>query len=610
MSAAHSAGLAALPARLSAIGSCLAAAWTVLTIVTGGVRVAVGSHVVSSHDPWRPAVIAAALYGIALLTARAGDRSAPWAWIAALVTRASPGLAVVASIGVLWFGIADGARAAGGADALGYVSQAYLWLAGDLRIEESISRTANWPFAAESAAPLAYMPGPIRGTIVPTYAAGTPLLMAAAVKAAGDCGPFHVAPVFGALLVLATWILARRLTGDPVASGMAAILTATSPTLLLNVPLPMSDTVTAALWMLALALLTAPHLAAAIGAGLASGLAVIARPNLAPLVLAAALAAMLWNREGARGRRLLAFAVAVSPGVIGAAMINDHLYGSPLQSGYAGLESMFALVNVPGNFQRYAAWTVESQTALVLLAVVPFVVRAARPVPLTVPRALPLVFYAVLLAAGYLFYLQFDSWLFLRFFLPGLPLLYMLVGLTLSWLLRMRRAAITVPLAVLLICWLALYALAFAYRHGATQVGPGERRFAAVAEFVHRTLPPNAAIIARQHGGALAFYTGRQTLRFDFLPRQRLTSVVDWLTSNGYRPYIVLEDWEEPVYRLRFSAAQDSVSRLDVALVAETVQGIKVRVYDPSRSAEGNLPPATIDVADAPACLPPAPPWR
>jgi hypothetical protein len=120
--------------------------------------------------------------------------------------------------------------------------------------------------------------------------------------------------------------------------------------------------------------------------------------------------------------------------------------------------------------------------------------------------------------------------------------------------------------------------------------GARRRRYAAVAEFVNRALPANAAFIAFQHTGSLAFYTGSLTLRYDFLPRHRLQSVLDWLQSNGYRPYVVLEVWEEPLYRAHF-AGVDKVSRLEMAPIVETAPGIKVRVYDPIEPPTLAMPP-------------------
>ena len=150
-----------------------------------------------------------------------------------------------------------GARSAGGAASLGYVSQAYLWLDGNLWIDNGLARAVPWPNAPESLTPLGYRRRDSTAS-VPTYSPGVPLIMAAFAAFGGACGPYLVVPVFGGLLVAATFLLGMRLTNQPGAALMAAVLMATSPTFLVNVIVPMSDTVTTALWALSLCALTWP----------------------------------------------------------------------------------------------------------------------------------------------------------------------------------------------------------------------------------------------------------------------------------------------------------------------------------------------------------------
>src|SRR5687767_5143080 len=108
---------------------------------------------------------------------------------------------VLLAASVCVFGLSHGSRAAGGADPFGYVSQAYLWLKGDLIVEQPLSREFPWPHPEETLSPLGYRPGEIRDTIVPSYAPGVPLFMAAFHTIFGSCGPYIVTPLFGALLV-------------------------------------------------------------------------------------------------------------------------------------------------------------------------------------------------------------------------------------------------------------------------------------------------------------------------------------------------------------------------------------------------------------------------
>jgi hypothetical protein len=98
-------------------------------------------------------------------------------------------------------------------------------------------------------------------------------------------------------------------------------------------------------------------LSAAVG-GLAAGVAILIRPNLAPL--AAILALWLITR-----RRFLPvglFAVFASAGGIAVAAINLKLYGSALRSGY-DLTDAFATANIVPNLARYGRWLIETGNA-------------------------------------------------------------------------------------------------------------------------------------------------------------------------------------------------------------------------------------------------------
>ena len=66
--------------------------------------------------------------------------------------------------------------------------------------------------------------------MVPSYAPGLPLMMAAALVF-GACGPFLVVPLCAALVVWLAFLLGRR-TGGPWAGILAALLVATSPIVL------------------------------------------------------------------------------------------------------------------------------------------------------------------------------------------------------------------------------------------------------------------------------------------------------------------------------------------------------------------------------------------
>ena len=98
-------------------------------------------------------------------------------------------------------GLRFGTFAASGADSYGYVSQADLWLERRLIIDEPLADEAPWPNANWTLTPFGYRPGDDRGTMVPTYAPGLPMVMAVFKAVGGADAVFYVVPLLGALAV-------------------------------------------------------------------------------------------------------------------------------------------------------------------------------------------------------------------------------------------------------------------------------------------------------------------------------------------------------------------------------------------------------------------------
>ena len=522
--------------------------------------------------------------------------------------------AALAAIAVFAFGSAYGARAAGGADAFGYVSQAYLWLQGDLEIEQPLSREFPWPHQEQSLTPLGYRPGEIRHTIVPTYAPGLPLIMAAFHRAAGACGPFYVTPVFGALLVAGTFLLAARATRETTIGAIAAVLMAGSPAFLFNLMVPMSDIATAALWTWAIALLTWRGAVPAFAAGLAAGLAIVVRPNLVPLALAGVLGAALWPDEAddsfrRRAMRIAAFAAGVIPASLFIAAVNQRLYGSPLESGYGPTSSLYALAHLPTNATQFAMWLVQSESVFLLAALAPLAVPAIRPSPSSGRSWIPLLAAVAIVFGSYLFYLPFPEWWYLRFLLPAFPILFLALAATIVWLAR-AAAPYVPPHVVFAVVVLAVvvYRGWFAYDRGLMRIGQDEARYAAIGQYIDRALPANAVVLTMQHSGTVRLYSGRLTIRYDAFSEGRFPSVIEWLQARGYRPYILLEDWEEKEYRARFGDATP-LARLEIRVLAEMTAPVKVRIYDPLPSRGGDPPPDPIVLRAWRSCAAPRGVW-
>jgi hypothetical protein len=449
-----------------------------------------------------------------------------WApWIAAGV--------VVASVAIA---IRFGIFAAGGADAYGYVSQASLWAQGRLVAPDPLA--AVEPVLGPAAPPLGYRLAPNPGAIVPIYPPGLPLAMALALKIAGPSAVYYVVPILGGLAVWLTYVLGARVDG-PITGMIAAVLFAFSPLFIFHTLEPMSDVPVTAWWLLAWVLAISPSRWAPIGAGLAVSAAVLTRPNLVPLaiVLVAVVAA---NRP--RLPRLALFAAGSIPGCLIVGAINAHLYGSPLASGYGSLRGFYAWERWPENLRRYAGWLIELNSPGLLLAFLAPLVTRAR-------FALAMLAFFLLLLACYLFYLVFDTWPFLRFLLPAFPLLFVLASAVVvrgvERLPVTLRSAAVILLCVLLPIWYVVKADSL----HVFDIQRAEHRYPAVGEEIGRTFPANAIVLSQIQSGSVRLYGGRMTARWDFIEAARFDDTVDVLRRSGYEPYLLLEEWEMPLFR-------------------------------------------------------------
>ena len=82
-----------------------------------------------------------------------------------------------------------------------------------------------------------------------------------------------------------------------------------------------------------------------------------------------------------------------------------------------------------------------------------------------------------------------------------------------------------------------------------------EHRYPAVGEEIDRTLPANAIVVTQIQSGSVRLYGKRMTARWDFIEPARFDGTIDALRQAGYEPYLLLEDWEIPLFRNYFAGA-------------------------------------------------------
>ena len=485
---------------------------------------------------------------------------------ASLQARVPAVLALIVALGLAAFGVTRGTRSVGGSDSSCYALMAQAFGTGQWQPSSPMAVEAPWPDASRTLAPGGFIPSPIRPDAAsPICAPGFAVVMAPFFAIGGRDAVFAVTPIAAFALVWCAFVLARRLAGG-LAGVSAAVLTASSPTVLFQTVQPMNDIATAALWLAALAVsvratpdvTTAgneqPGAGPTIVTGLLVGFAILVRPNLAPLALI--VAAMQWRPQQPLPLRATALMVAGAiPGVEIMLWLNYVLYGSVAGNGYGTMGQLFSLSNVGQNLSFYGRAFYETQTVVPLVALAaPFVFAGdARRL------AFWLLAFAGVVVGIYLPYRSHPEWWYLRFLIPAIVLLIVVacaVAAKVADRARMR--------GVVAIGTVAL-ALAGMQAAGARQVlalQDMEGRYRETAALVADRLPPNAVLITVWQSGSVRFHAGREAVLWDSLDPAWLDRAVAWLVAQGRAPYILLERREEAEFRDRFRG-QAEIGALD-----------------------------------------------
>jgi len=508
-------------------------ATAVLLAVSGGFRATVGGLRISARSPIAAAIAALVLGAIWLVIARreqalVADLEASWRAIERHADRATTTVALlVAIVAGAFF-----THSAAGADASGYLSQAALWASGHLFHADSLA-----PLVAGRDAwltsPLGWRPALDAGLQVPTYPPGLPLLMALPHALGGVLGASTVVIVSAAIAVLATGALAARLAGG-VAGMVAAIALGFSPVFLFQSIQPMSDVPVTAAWMACFYLAFRDRTR---WAGVVCALAVLIRPNLAPLAIVPLLIA----------RHRVAFSIPVAIAGVFLATLQWLWYGSPLRSGYGAADELFSLANAGTNATHYFSWLIATSPVL-LLSVFGFLRLKQN----ATARAMGV--FAALVIAAYLVYAVFDEWSYLRFLLPAMAVFAVFTAVELAAWIERRPTAVRAPLLVALVVGLAAHGLWVARSLDTFRLGDQLRRVAQVADFIDRSVPATAIVVAGEQSGSMRYYTGRPILRWDAASPQAASAAIGALEHGGQPIYFVLDAWENEPFRAKFSS--------------------------------------------------------
>jgi hypothetical protein len=581
-------------AGVLALIALVSIAWAAAIWMLGGSAIVIGGLRISSSTIWRP--LAVAIVSAALSAGLAGVQGTRAMAASVARTLTPPMCALALALVTTVVSLAGNSWTASGPDSFAYVSQAAMWRAGQLDTPVPLAADAPWPNAVATFSPFGYRPAPHgRSALVPVTAPGLPLAMAALQSVGGHAAGFLITPLTGGSLVWLTFVIGRRVR-SPATGLIAAWLAATSPALLFMLMWPMTDVPAAACAALLVSLLLRSSPPPALAAGLTASTGLLLRPNFFLIAGAAGawliLEALVFLAGPGRWRRVVMYVVGAVPGAAFMAWLNTRWYGGVAASGYGTASDLFSLARIPENLLRYGGWLIET-SPLAIIGVAALLVPITRfwPRPAGLRAALLFALVAAGACALYLVYEPYDAWWYLRFLLPAWPAIFVATAVVLGvWWERGRAAAIVV---VVIVLFAGGYGVATARRRGVFEIGATERRYVTVARIVDEHTEPSAVILTSAHSGTLRYYAGRVTLRFDVLDPAWLDRAVAWLEARGRHPYILLEDWEAPIFSSEFRGASPLADLGFAPIVAWESPRIRgaVFLYDPLKRDAITLTP-------------------
>jgi hypothetical protein len=561
--------------------ACLAPGWAAIAGVLDGIILRVGPVRFSSTEPVRPLLFGGVAFALYLSRSSRRDIEADAAWLTLWFTRLAKAATPLVILLGCAVGLIYGTFSAAGSDAYGYVSQAALWIRGDLRIEQPIVQQVSWPLAAWTFTPLGYRPVSDAGVIVPTYPPGLPMLMAVFTLLFGDRGPFFVVPALASVALACTCWLGKIATGSSNVGTVAALLLLASPAFIGHSIVPMTDVPATAGWALVcVAALKEPR-PRPILAGLAAGATLLVRPNLI-LLAGAPVLAWIFSDGTLRPvapsirRNIAGYALGMLPALIAFVLVNLALYGAPFETGYGSLGDNYGLHTATQNVRNYTSWLLDTQSPMVLLALIPvFVPRALRGGSARVC----LLAMMALTFVSYVFYAQFENWTYLRFLLPGYPALFVSMAAAMRIICLRLPLPARLPAAILLISVAALLSFRFARDQYVFDWRTHEQRYVHAAARAAELTPKEAVLFSSQHSGSLRYYAHRLTLRYDLLAGELLDSAIRELEEKGRPSFLGIDVWEQMDFRKRFSG-DNRTGGLDWAPLARVTGPPDVLIYD------------------------------
>ncbi len=403
--------------------------------------------------------------------------------------------------------------AAGGSDSSGYLNEARLMAAGKagrpIELLTTLHLGTEW---GRVFTPLGFEP---KGRdMVPTYPPGLPAHFALAATIGGwTRAPFLVLPLAALLCLALMFVLARQFGLTELESFGAAAILAACPVFIYMAGQAMSDVVATA-WTLAAIVCALANAPAAAGAAFA--ISVCVRPS--NLLIAIPLAfALRW-----RIRPMIIAALAALPFGVAFMIWNHMLFGSAMATGYGSVREMVQWGYARERLPHYSYWLMVQLTPLVF------------PCGLLARRALLWAWFLPLFVF-YCFYGAYDAWWYTRFLLPAIPPL--IVGFLLI-IHHFPRALVAAMLVAV------IFFGAQQTRRLDALVAEQDSIYPETVVWVERQLPRDAIVVSMQFSGAFLYYSGRQTVRWDFLDNDQFQLLRAYAGAANLHWYAVLAPFE------------------------------------------------------------------
>jgi hypothetical protein len=420
---------------------------------------------------------------------------------------------------LVWFAVLAGYAAwlgsrfspePGGADASGYLNSAKFLAEGRLvsQLQMAPVLKDEW---SQDFQPLGFEA--IRHTtrLVPGYPVGLPLHLAAASSVFGWRWSSQIVGIGGALAAVGMcYRLARELGLTPLAAFATGAALALCAVFEFTSMQPLSDTL-ATFWCTTAVWLALRARRGAVGwsalGGVAFAVAVLVRPS--NVLLLPVLVMLLPD-----GRKLTVAACAALPFAIALGLYQNHLYGSPLRSGYGDVSGLFSTAYFWPTMRHFTVWV----SRLVPLGMVGLLIS---PLLLRGPRRREVAALLLWAAVFIGFYAVYDfsrqDWTFLRFIEPAFPALLVLGGLGLDQI-AARLAVAGWPRAA---GWIAIGIVGLTLATNVTFKIPDARKhdrmYAEARTWVRDNLPADAPVVCMQFSGVAYFDDGHPILRWDIV---------------------------------------------------------------------------------------------